>query len=199
MTSAEARADLQAMAAKVKYFIPQSPGSDMTMEEADAGSGPAYAKGGTAKAGAGAGLAAECDLEEATQYETWATDTSAAGDVTMQYDTTVSYASAGQPICGFDEMPAYELTITSMDIVIDIGKWVMDNYVMNLALEKGYTVVLKEAPRADMMSGVEPGPNQVAVSGPISKDGTVVGYFEVMGDDRVVIRDAAKAVIESHG
>lgn len=234
-TSAEARADLQAMAAKVKYFVPQSPGGDMTME--------AYAEHGAAKAGAGADLVEGCDLD-ATEYETWPTDTSATGDVTIQYDTTVSYTSANQLICSFEDVAAYELastrsenamlvthvktrtdlpadffngifkmtgsgtvhykdgyliTITSMNIVIDIGKWKLDPYVMNLALEKGYTVVLQQAPGADIMSGEEPGPNEVAVSGPISKDGVVVGYFEVMGDNRVIVRDADKAVIDSHG
>jgi hypothetical protein len=49
------------------------------------------------------------------------------------------------------------------------------------------------------MGEEEISPNEVAVSGPIVKDGVVVGYFEVMGDDRVVVRDAGKAVIESHG
>ncbi|MEO6097132.1 MAG: hypothetical protein ABIW76_16210 [Fibrobacteria bacterium] len=235
VTSSEVRADLQAMAAKVKYFTPQSPGSDMTME--------VNAKRGAAKAGAGADLVPGCELD-ATEYETWPTDTSATGDVTIQYDTTVSYTSADQLICNFDDVPAYELTttrsenamlvthvktrtelpadffsgefrmtgsgtvqykdgylitITSVNIVIDIGQWLLKTYVMNLSLEKGYTVVLQEAPGADMMSGQEPGPNDVAVSGPISKDGAVVGYFEVMGDNRVIIRDAGKAIIESHG
>jgi hypothetical protein len=234
-TSAEARADLQAMAAKVKYFVPQSPGGDMTME--------AYTERGAAKTGAGADLVEGCDLD-ATRYETWETDTSATGDITIQYDTTVSYTAANQLICGFEDLTAYELaatrsenamlvthvktrtdlpadffngefrmtgsgtvhykdgyliTITSMNIVIDIGHWLLKTYVMNLALEKGYTVVLQQAPGADMMSGEEPGPNEVAVSGPISKDGAVVGYFEVMGDNRVIIRDAGKVVIESHG
>ena len=236
-TSAEAREDLQAMAAKVKYFAPQSPGPDMSMDvDTDF-------ERRAAKAGAGAGSALACD-QEATEYVTWPTDTSATGDVTIQYDTTVSYTAANRPVCDFDDEAAYEITatrsenamlsahfktrtelpadfftgkfrmtgsgtvhyrdgylitVTSMNIVIDIGNWVMEAYVMNLALEKGYTVVLQEAPGADMMNGDEPGPNEVAVSGPISKDGTVVGYFEVMGDNRVIIRDADKAIIESHG
>jgi hypothetical protein len=235
VTSADARADLQAMAAKVKYFAPQNPGSDMTIEE--------NAKRGAAKAGAGAELVPGCDLD-ATEYETWVTDISASGDVTTQYDTTVSYTSANQLICDFQDVTAYELTatrsenamltthvktrtdlppdfftgefrmtgsgtvqykdgylitITSIDIVIDFGQGVLKTYVMNLALEKGYTVVLQEAPGADMLSGEEPDPNEVAVSGPISKDGVVVGYFEVLGDNRVIVRDADNAIIESHG
>lgn len=197
----------------------------------------------SAKAGAAADLVPECDLD-ATEYETWPTDTSATGDVTIQYDTTVSYTSANELVCGFDDVTSYELatsrsenamlvthfktrtelpadfftgefrmsgsgtveykdgyliTITSMNLVIDVGQLIMKTYVMNLALEKGYTAVLHEAPGADMMRGPEPGPNEVAVSGPISKDGVVVGYFEVMGDNRVIIRDADMAVIESHG
>jgi hypothetical protein len=235
VTSTDARADLQAMAAKVKYFAPQNPVSDMGIE--------VNAKRGAAKAGAGAELVPGCDLD-ATEYETWVTDVSASGDVTTQYDTTVSYTSANQLICGFDDVMAFQLTssrsenamltthvqtrtefppdfftgefrmtgsgtvqykdgylltITSINIVIDFGQGVLKTYVMNLALEKGYTVVLQEAPDADMLNGEEPGPNEVAVSGPISKDGAVVGYFEVMGDNRVIIRDADMAIIESHG
>jgi hypothetical protein len=75
----------------------------------------------------------------------------------------------------------------------------LKTYVMNLALEKGYTVVLQAAPGANLMGDAEPGPNEIAVSGPITKDGVIVGYFEVMGNDHVVIRDAGKAIIESHG
>ncbi|MEO7424795.1 MAG: hypothetical protein ABI036_06380 [Fibrobacteria bacterium] len=234
-TSAEARADLQAMAAKVKYFAPQKAGDDMSV---DIG-----AKRGAAKAGARAVLVPGCDVD-ATTYEIWPTDTSVTGDVTIQYDTTVSYTSANQLLCSYEDEAAYDstssrsdnamytghfktrsdfppsfftgewkvsgtgtvnykdgylITITSMNIVIDIGNFVLKTYVMNLALEKGYTVVLQVAPGYNMLSDVEPGPNEVAVSGPISKDGTVVGYFEVMGDDRVIVRDAAKVIIESHG
>jgi hypothetical protein len=237
VTSNEARADLQAMAAKVKYFAPQEPGTGMGIG-GDLGAGKKSAGPGTGPIGESG-----CDLE-ATEYETWDTDTSLAGDVTVQYDTTVSYTSANQPICSFDDETAYQLTssssenamldthvktrmdfpatplsgqfklsgsgtvhykdgylihITSIDIVVDLGEMKMKTYVMNLALEKGYTVVLQAAPGTDLMSEEEPGPDDVEVSGPISKDGTVVGYFEVMGDDRVIIRDADKAIIEAHG
>ncbi|MBW8889108.1 MAG: hypothetical protein JF616_15245 [Fibrobacteres bacterium] len=238
-TSAEARADLQAMAAKVKYFAPQQPGSGQANGAGKAG----VAKRGAGKTGANKTLVDGCDLD-ATEYETWNTDTTIAGGVTVQYDTTVSYTSADQLICSFDDVTAYQLaatrsqnamlethihtrtdlpadflagefkmtgsgtvnytdgyliTITSVNIVIDLGQGIMKTYVMNLALEKGYTVVLQVAPGANLMSDSKPGANDVEVSGPISKDGAVVGYFEVMGDDRVVIRDADKAVIESHG
>lgn len=238
-TSAEARADLQAMAAKVKYFAPQQPGDGVGNAAGKRGA----AGRGAGKIGAAKDLVDGCDLD-ATEYETWDTDTTAAGGVTVQYDTTVSYTSADQLICSFDDVTAYQLTnsrsqnsmldthihtrtdlpadffsgefkltgngtvhyadgylitITSMNIVLDIGQGVLKTYVMNLALEKGYTVVLQVAPGADMMSDQNPGPNDVEVSGPISKDGVVVGYFEVMGDDHVVIRDADRAIIESHG
>jgi hypothetical protein len=237
-TSAEARADLQAMAAKVKYFAPQQPGGGMGNA-----AGKAAAKHGAGKVGASKTLVEGCD-QDATEYETWNTDTTGAGGVTIQYDTTVSYTSANQLICSFEDVTAYQLTstrsqnsmlethihtrtdlpadlvagefkmsgngtvsysdgylitITSMNIVVDIGQGIMKTYVMNLALEKGYTVVLQVAPGADLMIDSAPGPNDVEVSGPISKDGAVVGYFEVMGDDRVIIRDAEKVVIESHG
>lgn len=235
-TSAEARADLQAMADKVKYFSPQNPGAGMGMDVNAKRAAKASAK-------ASADPASGCDVD-ATEYETWNTDTSAVGDVTVQYDTTISYTSADQPICGFDDETAYQITatrsenamlethittrmdlpadlfsgefkltgsgtvrykdgylitISSMNIVIDFGQGLLKTYVMNLALEKGYTVVLQAAPGTDLMSGEEPGPDEVAVTGPISKDGVVVGYFDVMGDDRVVVRDADKVVIESHG
>jgi hypothetical protein len=234
-TSAEARADLQAMAAKVKYFTPQKAGGDASV---DIG-----AKRGAAKAGARAVLVPGCDVD-ATTYEIWPTDTSVTGDVTIQYDTTVSYTAAKQLLCSYEDEAAYDstfsrsenamytshfitrsdfppgfftgewkvtgtgtvnykdgylITVTSMNIVIDIGQLELKTYVMNLALEKGYTVVLQVAPGYNMLSDEEPGPNEVAVSGPISKGGTVVGYFEVMGDDRVIVRDAAKVIIESHG
>jgi hypothetical protein len=223
------------MAAKVKYFAPQKPAAG---PEGEIG-----AKRGAAKAGAGGDPVPECD-QEATEIETWATDTSATGDVTMQYDTTVSYTSADKPICAFDDEAAYEITstrsenamlethvqtrsvmppgfftgelkmtgsgtvrykdgyliaITSMNIVINFDQWAITTYVMNLELEKGYTVALQPAPGVNIMGEEEISPNKIAVSGPIVKDGVVVGYFEVMGDDRVVVRDAGKAVIESHG
>lgn len=233
VTSAEARADLKAMAAKVKYFAPQDPSAGIGMSGAE--------KRGAAKAGVN--LVSGC-AQEATEYQTWETDSSEIGGVTTQSDTTVSYTSTNQPLCASNDETAYQLTasrsenamlvtyiktrmdypanlfagafkltgsgtvhykdgylitITSMNIVFDFGQGKLSTYVMNLALEKGYTVVLQVAPGTDLLSDKEPGPNEVAVSGPISKDGTVVGYFEVMGDDRVIIRDADKALIESHG
>jgi hypothetical protein len=231
VTSSEARTDLQAMAAKVKYFVPQDPGTGRGADEA--------AKRGTA--GAGAARVSACE-QEATEFETWKTDSTVAAGTTIQYDTTVSYTDADKPICALTDEMAYQLTssrsendmlethvktrmdypadffvgefrltgsgtvnykdgylitITSMEIVFSIVN--LKTYVMNLALEKGYTVVLQAAPGANLMGDAEPGPNEVAVSGPITKDGVMVGYFEVMGDDHVVIRDAGKAIIESHG
>lgn len=245
-TSAEARADLQAMASKVRYFAPQKPGSGNTADgAAKRGAARLVAAPGRAagKASAGAEPLPGCDVS-ATEYETWDTDTSAVGGITVQYDTTVSYTSANQPICGIEDVTAYQLTatrsenamlsthmnlrfdlpadfttgefkltgagnvdykdgylidITLMDIEIDFGTGTMKTYVMNLALEKGYTVVLTPAPGADMMSDTEPDPNAVQVGGPISKDGTVVGRFEVLGDNHVIIRDADNVIIESHG
>ena len=110
-----------------------------------------------------------------------------AGDVRLTGSGTVQYKDG------------YLITITSMNIVFNFMAEKLKKYVMNLSLEKGYTVVLQEAPGANLVSDEPPGADEVAVSGPISKDGTVVGYFEVMGDDRVIIRDATKAIIESHG
>jgi len=182
--------------------------------------------------------------QDATEYNTWDTDTSATGDITVQYDTTVSYTAANQLLCAFDDVAAYEITtsrsensmleshfesrmdfpadfftgdfrltgsgtvdykdgyhiaIPSMNIVINIGKGTANPFVMNLVLENGYTVALQPAPGNDPFGQGNPDPKAVQDSGPIMKDGTVVGYFEVMGDDSVVIRDAAKVIIEAHG
>lgn len=231
VTSAEARADLESLASKVKYFAPQNPaGTDMGGVE----------KRAAAKTSAPFRAGSACEVEATT---IWVDEYSDVGGVTVQYDTTVSYTSANQPICAEGDRVAYELTasrsmndmlethiksrtdfpadfltgdvkmtgngtvqykdgylitITSMDIVFNFSGKKLKKYIMNLALENGYTVVLQVAPGADL-TGEGPAANEVAVSGPISKGGTVVGYFEVMGDDRVVIRDAGKAIIESHG
>lgn len=109
-----------------------------------------------------------------------------AGDIRITGNGTVRYKDG------------YLITVTSMDIVLNFMEEKLKKYVMNLALEKGYTVALQEAPGANMLAE-EITADKVAISGPIIKDGTVVGFFEVMGDDSVIIRDANKAIIESHG
>jgi hypothetical protein len=231
VTTAEARADLQAMADKVRYFAPQTPGAAR-----GAGGGD---ERGAAKAAAGREADPGC-VVEATVTDSWQSDT--AGGESLS-DTVVSYTSAGRPICDAADEIAYQIaaihnenamlesrfrlrldlpagpageykttgsgtvrykdgyliTVTSMNIVTDSGGKVVKSYVMNLALEKGYTVALQVAPGIDLMGEVAPGPDTVVVGGPIVKDGTVAGYFEVMGDCRVIVRDADKVVIESHG
>jgi hypothetical protein len=235
VTSAEARADLESLASKVKYFTPQDAGGgDLDID--------GFEKRAAAKTSAASNAGAACEVESRyiDEYE----DSDVGGGFTVQYDTTDSYTSANQPICAEADLVAYELTtshsvndmlethiktrtdfpanifiggdikitgngtvqykdgylitIASMTIVFNFAEEKLKKYVMNLTLEKGYTVVLQEAPGANMIAK-EPTADEVAVSGPISKDGTVVGYFEVMGDDRVIIRDANKAIIESHG
>lgn len=68
---------------------------------------------------------------------------------------------------------------------------------MDLSLDGGrYTVPLDIGPGMDLMSDEEPGPDEVVFLGPIQQNGATVGWFEVMGDDRVVIKDSAKNVIQ---
>lgn len=87
----------------------------------------------------------------------------------------------------------YDIVVTSMDISVK-PDFSMSAYIMNLSLEDGrYTVALTLAPGADFSD--EPKPEAVMVSGPIKQGAATVGYFEIMGDDRVVIRDAAKNIV----
>lgn len=133
------------------------------------------------------GLSGNAMLETRMRTRTDLPDQADSGVYKMTGSGTVRYKDG------------YLITIASMDIEYDARETILKTYVMNLVLEKGYAVVLSVAPGTDLMSETGPGPGDVAVSGPITKDGLVVGYFEVMGDSRVVIRDADKVVIESHG
>ncbi len=95
-------------------------------------------------------------------------------------------------------LDGYKLTIESMNVAFNF-KSGFTAFGMNLALENGYTVALTLAPGVNLMSQTPPAPTSVMMSGPIVKGGTTVGYFEVLANDGVVIRDAGKAVIDSHG
>jgi hypothetical protein len=237
VTSAEARADLVSLASKVKYFVPQDGGGGM---ETGGFEKRAAAKPSVAPVAPRAG--ADCDQESIAymEYE----ESELGIGMTAQFDTTVYYTAANQPICAEDDVVAYEITagrsvsdmletriksrldypadfftgdikitgsgtvqykdgylitISSMVIVINFMQEEPKTYYMDLALEKGYTVRLKAAPGANPMSEEPPAADEVCVTGPIIKDGTVVGYFEVKGDNSVIIRDANKAIIESHG
>lgn len=50
----------------------------------------------------------------------------------------------------------------------------------------------------DVTSPVEPDPSATLMEGPITHAGQVVGYFEIHGDDSVVIKDAEKKVVSTH-
>lgn len=68
-----------------------------------------------------------------------------------------------------------------------------------LKLEGGrYEVVMKPAPGYDVTSAIEPDPSATLMEGPITHGGQVVGYFEIHGDDSVVIKDAEKKVVSTH-
>jgi hypothetical protein len=91
----------------------------------------------------------------------------------------------------------YDLTIDAISIKGTIAG--LSEYKLTLGLDDGkYSVSLTPAPGVDFMSDIEPAPGSVVMSGPIQAGGTTVGYFELLGDDSVVIRDASKAVVASH-
>jgi hypothetical protein len=58
--------------------------------------------------------------------------------------------------------------------------------------------VLKPAPGFAELGLEEPDPATVLLSGPITHGKEVVGFFEIMGDDSVVIKDAEKNVVSTH-
>jgi hypothetical protein len=234
VTSAEARTDLQVVAAKVKYLSTPNPSDEA-------------AAGGAAKKGAGKRSAALCDQEAVTH--SYDTDTNDYGVEEEYWDTTTSYTASGALICAegdvtsydfansyskdiiaeswfksrtdyppFEQMVAgtgtgtikiagsgkvhyfsgYTLQVQTMNIKIDLAKGTAD-FSMSLLLENGYTVPMTVAAGVDMMSEEPLPPTTVVMSGPIQKGGTTVGYFEVLANDGVVIKDASKVVIESHG
>jgi hypothetical protein len=88
--------------------------------------------------------------------------------------------------------------VTSIAAVIDFAAGKFD-VSESLSLDDGrYQVVLKPAQPIDPSSDKEPGPKEVAATGAITHNGQTVGWFEVLGDDTVIIRDADKKIIETH-
>ncbi len=68
-----------------------------------------------------------------------------------------------------------------------------------LGLENGrYHVPLAVAPGIDLLAMDDLSPDAVLFTGPIIGTSGTVGYFEILGSGRVVIRDAAKKIIATH-
>lgn len=89
----------------------------------------------------------------------------------------------------------YDIDITGMDIFL--GEQAGERFKMDLSLEGGrYTVALTFVPGVKMAD--DPAPGAVVLAGPIMQGAATVGYFEIMGDDKVVIRDAARNVVAAH-
>lgn len=59
-------------------------------------------------------------------------------------------------------------------------------------------MLLKPAPGFDAAMEGEPDPSTLLLSGAITHGNQVVGHFEVMGDDSVVIRDADGKIVSAH-
>lgn len=93
---------------------------------------------------------------------------------------------------GYDiRIPRFEV---EFDLTVGIRKFEYD-----LELDGGkYLTTLSPDPDWNPMLDSEPDGGSLALSGPITLDGQVVGYFEVMGDDSVVIRDADKHIVSVH-
>jgi hypothetical protein len=95
----------------------------------------------------------------------------------------------------------YDIEVKSLDIQgpFSLAGPITLTMKMTLGLDGDrYQAPLTLAPGVDLMSEEDPEPSQVVMSGPIQLSGSTVGWFELMGDDRVVIRDADRKIVESH-
>jgi hypothetical protein len=229
-TSAEARADLQIIAAKVKYLGTPDPDESMGYVDLE-------------KQGADRRNAAICDLDAVTLDH--GPEISDYGSKGEYWDTTTSYTAAGLPVCAENDETAYDSThsygkdslaeswfrlridypptaeiytgffrISAAGTVRYFGGYTLEvasekaelsftyglkDFSVSLVFEKGYTATLTPAPGLDMLREEPFPPTTVVMTGPIRKDGATVGYFEVMGDDGVVVKDASGTVIDSPG
>lgn len=92
----------------------------------------------------------------------------------------------------------YDIEIAKAEVEFGDGG-TLKKFEYLLKLEQGrYEVVMKPAPGYDVASPVEPDPSATVMEGPITHGGQVVGYFEIHGDDSVVIKDAKKKVVSTH-
>lgn len=95
-------------------------------------------------------------------------------------------------------LSGYDLDITSFEAAFDLNGGIK-KLEYSISLEGGrYQTVLTPNPAWNPMQEGDPDPAMVVLSGPIKNNGQVVGYFEVMGNDSVVIRDAEKKVVAVH-
>lgn len=136
-----------------------------------------------------------------SQYESWISTRSDMPDLTAIFagnPFTIKLTGSGR-VHYFSD---YEFEVKSIDFSMKISMaGAISDVVMkmNLSLDGGrYTVPLDIGPGMDLTSDEEPGPNEVVFLGPIQQNGTTVGWFEVMGDDRVVIKDSSKNIIQVH-
>jgi hypothetical protein len=87
----------------------------------------------------------------------------------------------------------YELRITDFTLAMSEG-FGAGEFRMALSLKDGrYTSELGLPPGVGIGDDV-PG-NKVALSGPIKKGAEIVGYLEIMGDDRILVRDASRNLV----
>lgn len=92
----------------------------------------------------------------------------------------------------------YDIEIARAEAEMD-GNGAFLKFEYLLKLEGGrYEVVLKPAPAFADLGVEEPDPATVLLSGPITHGKDVVGYFEILGDDSVVIKNAEKKIVSTH-
>jgi hypothetical protein len=128
-------------------------------------------------------------------YETWS-----KMDVVFKMDTalaSLSFDVTARATGRVHYFSGYDFTIDSMVMIIVNSE--TTQYQCDLGLQDGrYQVPLKLQPGVDLNSEVEPEPTAMVLRGPILFKTETVGYFEVMGDDSIIIRDVAGTVVESH-
>jgi hypothetical protein len=91
----------------------------------------------------------------------------------------------------------YDMTIDA--IAMEGGMSGMTAYRCDLGLENGrYQVPMAIADGVDLNSETRPSAATVVLHGPIQLHKETVGYLDVMGDDRIVVRDADKNIVEVH-
>jgi hypothetical protein len=89
----------------------------------------------------------------------------------------------------------YEFKITAFNFGMS-ATFALSDFKLTLSLKDGrYIVDLNLAPGVGFEDDVPAG--KIAMTGPIKKGASTVGYFEIMGDDRIVIRDEAKQVVSA--
>jgi predicted small secreted protein len=90
----------------------------------------------------------------------------------------------------------YEFAISSFKMALG-EDFSVGQFAMVLSLKAGrYTVDLGLAPGTNLDDDLAA--DKVALTGPIKKGAAVVGYMDVMGDDRIIIRDAEKKIVSAH-